>query len=328
MIAPNKVPLSEVVKSLVIRTKDKTGLSYADYMSFARDIWVEMNMSAIKDTKRVVIQVNRKHNSIALPEDFIQFSSISIFREGKIVPLVTNSELSEKIIDLSAHKYCECGSDLCANLSNYELIEEPIEIEMPDGQLQVFTKSIRRKVKADGSWVTEVSEPVKKYLAGVFTAVEMETREEYLCELDLSEGGCVKQTEQNRTKIYSFCGFHDLRHECGCPSLAQECLEQLGYKINASGRRIILPANHSYDHVIVRGYYQAKTKDILIPQVARKNMMDRLYFAGIEYDPKVPKYRRDEAKSAIVRSQTNMASDLSRMTISDLYHTISPLRIL
>lgn len=326
MIAPNKIPLSEVVKSLVFRVRDKLGLSYADYMSFAKDVWVEMNMHGLKDTKRVVVKVNRKINAIPIPEVFIQVSSVYIFRDGKIVPLLSNSKITDEIVDLAADKKCECGSDLCANIKNYELIEEQVEVEMPDGSLQVFTKTVRKKVNLDGSYVMEVNEPVKIYQQGIYVSVEMQSSEEYICALEVEENGCIKETKENRTKVVGACGFSDLRHECGCPTSPDECDPRLEYRI-VNGQ-ILLPSNHSYDHVIVRGYYDAKTRDILIPQVAKKNFMDRLFYAGIEYDMEVPEGKKEAARRAVQRSMTDMVSDLSRMTVSKLYSILSPKRIL
>lgn len=326
MNAPNKVPLSEAVKSLVKRSKDHSGLNYADYMSFAKDIWIEMNIRGIKDSKRFILKVDKKTNSVTLPEEAILFSTVYIFREGKIVPLLTNPNLHEGIIDPSAKKKCDCGSDICANVNNYEDIESVVRAQMPDGTFMDFVHTIRKKVKPDGRYVNEFTEPVKKYTDGIHTDTVLETWEEEICDLDLSEDGCIEDSDSNRTKIYTACGFVDLKHECGCPAVPEECVEKLEFNINDKGNRIVFPSNHSYDYVIVRAYVDVKTKDILIPQVCKKNFMDRVYYAGIEYDRNVPEYQKQSALRAISRSETNMIMDLSRMTIADLYNTISPQR--
>jgi hypothetical protein len=328
MIAPNRVSVLEMAKSLTLRSKDKLGVGLADYVEFGKDIFHELNMKGIKDAKRVVLKVNKKINSIELPGETLQVASLYRIDEcGTIVPFWSNPKISEDVIDLSADKQCDCGCDLCATIKNYEAIETTVTMDMPDSTTQSFTKTVTKIVKADGSWIRKITEPVMKYdNEGVHTATVMETTEEEICKFDVDKNGCVKDTEENQGKAYTNCGFVDLKHECGCPTRAIECPNNNDLKIDETGRRIILPTGHSYDHVIARIYYDLKTKDIMVPQVCKKVFMQKMFLAGIEFDNSVSTTRRMEVQRNIAGEESSMLSNLSRMTVSEFYKTALPKR--
>lgn len=325
MIAPNKVSGKEIVDSLLIRTKDKLGINRADYTSYLKDIWKKLNLKGIKESKRILIRVNRKNNSVEVPDDYFQFSTIYVFDDcGKIVPLAINTNLSEEIVDLSRQKGCDCGCDLCAQVSNYEAIEEVVPATMPNSSVEYFTKRIVKKVNADGSYIQEITEPQQIFLNGAHTETKLVTSSEYICKLDVADNGCVLDTEENKTKIYGQCGFVDLRHECGCPTLPDECNGAAQYNISDDGKRIILPSNYQHDYIILRYYFDKKTKDIEFPWVSKSLVMDEMYWAHIEYDPKVPRYVKIDIKNSIAQKLQTMLSDITRMTMSEMYKMVSP----
>lgn len=304
------------------------GVSLADYVSFGKDIYIELNMKGIKDAKRLVLKVNKKINSIELPGWAIQVASLYRIDEcGKIIPFWSNPKISDEVIDLSADKQCDCGCDLCATIKNYEPIESVVTMPMPDSTPQSFTKTVTKIVKADGSWIRKITEPVMKYdNQGVHTATVMETSEEKLCQFDVDKNGCIKDTKDNRGKAYTNCAFVDLKHECGCPTPPSECDQTNDYKIDETGRTIILPAGHSYDHVIARIYYDLKTKDIMVPQVCKKVFMQKMFFAGIEFDNNISANRRIEVQRNIAGEESSMLSNLTKMTVQEFYKTALPKR--
>lgn len=328
MIAPNRITALECARSLVLRSKDKLSITVADYMAFAKDIFSDLNMKGIKDAKRVVFPVNRKINTIDLDGDNIMIASVYRPDEcGIMIPMWSNPNIPETIKDLSAKKHCDCGCDLCAQVKNYEPLEENVSMEMPDGSNQTFRKSLYKYVKSDGSYIERLNEPIKKYdKEGVHIATVMDETETVLCNLDVNDKGCILDNKSNEKKIYANCSFVDLRHECGCPTSPNECSPRNDFKISDDGNRIILPPDHSYSHVVVRYYYDLKTKDILIPKVAKKVFMEKLYYEGIKFDKTVSAGHRFEVAQWISISESRMISDLSRMTLSETYRLLAPQR--
>jgi hypothetical protein len=182
-------------------------------------------------------------------------------------------------------------------------------------------------VKPDGSYIQRLNEPIKKYnAAGVHIATVMDETEELICGLDVDDKGCVCDSPENKKRLYANCGFVDLRHDCGCPTLSSECDIRNDFKISQDGNRIILPSDHSYSHVVVRYYYDLKTKDIMVPQVAKKVFMDKLYYEGIKYDKTVSQGHRIEIENRIAFGESRMISNLSKLTLSEIYRAIHPQR--
>lgn len=328
MIAPNRVSAYDCARSLVLRSKDKLGFTVADYMTFAKDIYHELNMRGIKDAKRVVYPVNRHMNTVDLEGDNIMVASV--YRPddcGVMIPMWSNPNIPDTIIDLSSKKVCDCGRDTCAQLKNYEPLEEVVQMEMPDNTSQSFRKTLYKYVKPDGSYIERLNEPIKRYdNSGTHISTVMEESERLICSLEVDDKGCVCDNDDNKQKIYSNCGFIDLRHECGCPTAPTECSERNDFKLSPNGNRIILPPDHSYSHIVVRHYYDLKTKDILIPQVSKKVFMEKLYYEGIKFDKTVSAGHRMEVASWIATSESRMITDLTKMTLSETYKTIHPKR--
>lgn len=332
MIAANRVPLGEVVDSLVFKQKDLQATMKASYLSEAKLLWKLMNLRTIKDSKRVIIDVDKGINSIKLPDDCYQFSSIYVYSNGRFVPLLINSNLSEDLVDLSEKKSCSCGcgSDLCANVRNYELIQSNESVGMPDGSQQVFVKTSRKSVAKDGSYFYEITEPIQIFdSAGVHIATELKTRVEEICKLDVDENGCVKDCEENKKKIYGVCGFNTIGDDCGKPVLWSDCIcPDLTYNVSDDGDRIILPSNLAYDKVVVRYFFDSKTSDIMIPIVAVQLFQMLLYAEFIKFDNKIPQYRRKEVASQIIILQSDLGTDLSRMTMANMYQAISRKKVI
>lgn len=330
MRVSNKIPAIEVVDSLLVRTDDMQGIKRARYMSVLKDVWKDMELAGIKDTKRIIVKVNKSTNTIMLPEEADEFASIYGFVNGRMEALLINTDLSEDLVDLSAHKSCgheDCKSDLCATVKNYELIEEVVLARMPDGNNQSFTKVSRKKINPDGSFILEVQEPIAKYTNGVHTSTEMNTSTEFICHLEVNEHGCVNDCEDNRKKVYENCVFCNIEHESGMPIFQDQCYNpNLTYNVSQDGRRIILPSNLSLSDVIVRFYYTQKTKDIMIPTVCKKLMMMKLKFELMEFDDKISASAKILLTRSIHTEESKMLRVLLRMTLAQLYHTITPKR--
>ena len=334
MNSPNRVTVEEIADGLLLRMGKllDTGLK-ARLMLLAKDLYKEMNMSGIKDTKRIIIDVKKNSNIIQLPSDNFMFSSISVLKNGKFTPLLVNQNISQDIIDLSFDKKCDCGCSLCASVKNYEIVQKQVSAEMPDGSFQVFTKTSRKKLNKDGSYYLVVSQPMPKYEDGVHVSTTMITEEELICKLEVVEdedGQChVCDTKENEKLVFRNCVYDTIANDCGRPFAISECDPlALGYNLSDSGDQIILPSKLSYDKVMVRYYADLPTKKILVPFVAKKYFIAKLYHEVIEYDREVPQYDKNASSLRIKETKVQMLLDLSRLTLSETYAAISPKRIL
>lgn len=331
MTVPNKSRLIDVVDSVLIRENDLQGIKRARYMLVAKEIYEETNLHGIKDSKRLICKVDKNTNSIYLPDEGLMFSTIYGIVNGKFQAFALNANISEDIIDLSAHKYCEngCGSQLCSDVKNYELVEENVYAPMPNGSSVLFRKTSRKKINPDGSYIYEITEPVKNYSAsGTHISTTLITRTEFICNLDIDDKGCVIENEDNKQKIWSVCGFHNIGEDCGKP-LDKSCFcPNLEYNVSTDGKRIILPSNLSLDTVLVRYYYSQKTKDIMIPFVAKNLFRLKLVYALKELMDNVSRGTKIDLERKIWAAENQMNTDLSRLTLSELYDVLSPKKVI
>lgn len=328
MIAPNTVTLSDAADGILLR-QDKlldTGLK-AKYLVILKDIYKETNMKSIKNSVRMVVPVHKGTNAVKLQPGNYMFSSASAMHNGKLTPLFINSNLIGDVIDLSGNKKCQndCGCELCGNASNYELIQVQVMAEMPNGDLQEFTKTSRKKVNKDGSYVLEVTEPIAVFEENIHVATELQTREEFICSLEVDEKGCVLDTKTNRKKFYASCNFDCFENECGRPINPSDCLVKPNeINISESGDTIFLPSNLCYDNLVVRVYVDLPTKDLRIPFVCKNYFMWRAYYESIMMNDKVQQYVKKDAETKMNKSETEMVIDLSRLTLSEQFAVIAP----
>jgi hypothetical protein len=319
--------IDEVVQSILSREGDVTGNYRWRYLEVAKEVFSELNLSAIKQTKRVLFTLDRRLNGIVLPDNYYKFSTISVInRDGRIEPLVFNSEINDDIVDQGLDKdcECECTDALCNYQRQYEGIEEQVEAIMPDDSRQYFTKTIRKRIAKDGSVFVQVNEPTAVYTDRVHTSTVLETTETLLCRLDIKECGCVKDNPHNRSlwdKHASNMVLHpeiDMVCEWGCPSPRYYPRSQT-YNISNDGRRIIFPSNFPFDKVLLRYYAFEKTKDILVPRMAKKALMAGIKFEVADYDKKETQGNINKWKKRYTDAIRALRDKMSACMLNEFY---------
>lgn len=266
----------DLVNGLMIREGDTDKRNRAVYLYLVKEVFQHLNLSVIRQTERVLLKVNKQLKCITAPDGYMTFSSISVPNEhGKFEPLIINENIDTDIVDLGASKKCgcECGcsSSYCSNIRNYELITSIVPAKMPDGSFQDFTSTTRKKVLQDGRYVREFTRPVEVYESNIHTSTELQTNTDTLCNLELEECGCIKDTKENEQLIFACCDSVSIAHDCGAP-VRQLRPDAKFYKISDKGNRIHFPANFPYDTVLLRFYSDRKTKDLRIPYLAAKTV--------------------------------------------------------
>lgn len=326
MISPNRVSASELIDDLLVLEDSMIDDGKkARYLLIFKRLWKRENMSGLKDSVRTIIDVQKGQNRIILPKESFMFSTVSVLDKGKFVPLLINSNLSQDTVDLSANKVCPCGcgSDLCAAVRNYELIQKKVSAKMPDSSFQTFTMTVKKKVNLDGSYIREITEPIAVFTNNIHTSTELQTREEYMCNLEVNEDGCVKECDDNHKKVWGNCQFNTIWNDCGKPIDLSECHPKIReYNISDDGESIILPSHFSYDKVVVRTYQTLPTKEIMIPFVCQDYIMASLVEEINKFDKKIQRYIKLDDKKRKDDYKEEMMINLSRMTISEIYDAI------
>lgn len=316
--------VSDAIKSIMSREGDFSAGKRLQYVEVAKEVYESLNLSVIKDVKRVVITVNEHLPTLPLPDDFFDFATLDyVDLHGQFIPLVFNDNLKEDLVDLSLASDCgcECGckSNLCSAAKNYETITEEVTMNLPNDTPKTFTKYSRKYVNPDGSFLQEVGEPVQVFDNGTWTDTRMEISQSFICKLEVKDCGCLADCEHNRTQLQENCCGITFEHECGCshPEFYKE--RTTTYNITKDGNRLILPPKFAFDKIVLRYYATIKTKDILIPRLGLKAFMTGLKKEMVLWDKKatdreLAKWEMEHSKAvAVFRRNTN------RMTLRDFY---------
>lgn len=331
-IIPNSTETpDEILKSLAAREGDITGNHFMRYRSVVRDVWRDLKLYAIKYTKRAFIQVDKRTNSITMPDDLLFRSSFSILDDcNKLQLLSINQELSDDIIDISLDHdcHCECGckSDLCGQIKSYEAIIEDTQELMPDDSYQTFTSVTRKRMDAGGRFVIERTFPVRIYTGGEWTGVELKTETEELCHLDTNPCGCVKTTKENCCKVDECCNADKFTTECGsflCPTPGA-----LAYNFSEEGSRIVFPSTFNHDKVLVRYYAEDKMSEIRVPLIAKPAFIYGIKSFVLPFDESQPLWRIRDFDKRYTDSRADLFTKLNGFTIKELKQVLVPKRLM
>jgi len=327
----NRIKVKEAVDDLLLREGDTAGINRARYMGVAKDIHRELKFAGLKESVRFLRPVLKTEGGmryVLLPDNTIMFTTVYVVdNKGVAIALVSNSKVKEDITDLSLIKTCGCdcgcSDNLCSKIRNYELIQTEETAKFPDGSIGTFTKTVRKVVKADGSLIYEITEPLKVYINGIHTGTRLNTREEHICKLEIKECGCVKDCESNHVEISEHIVFQDIDHDCGCPMRLKEVAGRITYNVSDDGNRLIFPSNFNHDTVFVRALVESQTKDITIPLIAKKAFMLMVKDEIIQFDVKAPEYVKKRSEGMVKDAVKTMNQNLSRLSLSDIYFTVS-----
>lgn len=324
---------NDLVDGLCMRENDLAKKNKPLYLLLVKEVFDELNLRVIRQTERVLLKVNKQLSCIQAPDGYKDFSSVSAPNKyGKFQPLIINPGIDTDIVDINASKkcgceVCECDCAYCSNVRNYELISSIVSAKMPDESYQDFTKTYRKKILKDGSYVTEITEPVENVVNNVHISTTLQTRTEYLCKLEIKECGCIKPTEQNEKLIFTHCDAVSISHDCGAPVRQLEPDTKF-YKLSSKGNRIHFPPHFPYDTVLLRYYADRKTKDLRIPYLAKKCV--RL---GIKAEQTTFQAPGSKENLTFIRlydvEKENLAKEIGKLKLSDFYaHVLGEFNVL
>lgn len=325
--------VGEYITSLLSREGDIGGTRRLQYIEVAKDVFNDLKLTAIKQTKRVLLTMDPHLRCFVLPADYYKFSTISVInRYGRLEPLVYNAAIMEDIVDLGADRNCEsecsCTDALCNYTKGYETITEQVTAIMPDETTSTFTKIIRKHINRDGSVYMEVTEPVAIYdnsSPRIHTATSLQTTSTFLCKLELEpECGCVIDNKWNRDlwgtngTSLATCGGDDLMIEWGCPS-PDYYPSSLTYNFSDDNKRIVFPPDFAHRKVLLRYYAYETTKDIRIPYLAKKAFIIGIKKELSLFNDKMPKWQKDEWKLNYNAAVEVLRSKMTALMLNEFY---------
>jgi hypothetical protein len=321
----------EIIKSLLRREGDTAGINFLKYRSVVLDLWRDMNLHTVKFVKRYLIGVNKNTNSLDLPEEFLFPSSFSVLDEcNKFQSMTVNNHLHDDIVDISADKncHCECGckGTLCGQIKTYESIIEETQELMPDDTTKTFTSVTRKRTDADGKFYIERTMPVRIYEDGDWVDVVLKTESEELCQLEVSDCGCVKDTKDNECKVNAHCNANTFAEECGLTFCNPQSKLQFNY--SEQGNRIVMPSNFDYDKVMVRCFVELPITELRVPLVAKKAFMIGLKSYTLPYDKNEPQWRIRDFERRFIDANAELYSLLNRYSLKQVMQVLNPHRVM
>jgi hypothetical protein len=297
----------QLVRDLCIREEDYVQSKRLRYMSFVKDAFIKLDLKTVMQTKRVALPVSKDLNYIPTPADYLELESIAApDHNGKLKTMVVNTKVQVDVADLTLAKRCgcDCGCehDYCSMVRNYEGIAGTLAMELPDGTLKTFNTFFRKIVMKNGDLVEEKTIPVKNYQNNIHISTTLQTVVEVLCRLEIKECGCVKHNDHNRSSIEKWCHAVDVKTECGCghrevPEGNLEC------NIEEDGSRIYLPSDFRPDFIVLRYFANSKTKNILIPYLAKEPMMAAIKVIDTTFG------KKEKAQSGFWKNELKQSTD-------------------
>lgn len=313
-------PINEVIGDALLGNHDTLMRGKGRMLRWSKDVYLDMNMGAMKKCKRDRFQINKRTNTIKMPCEYQYLSSVNIMdHKGVEWPVYRNERLHIDIVDIGASPDCaceyKCGFKLCNTVKGYEAITEVKSDFLPNGTPISFACVSRKSVDLNGFLYLERQYPQRIYNDGVWTDTILFTENEKLCECEVNEHGCLCDTEENINKICDACGGADilggipvggnaqcppqkqdntwiyhcnskqdwLNVQCGgMPRFRNHCNNI--YNISELGDTLIFPHDFGFDSVIVRYYYDVSLKNMEIPLIAVPTFIMGLKFWDHQFD--------------------------------------------
>jgi hypothetical protein len=327
-------------------------------LKWSKYVWQDLNLTAVKKARRARFGINKRTNTVDMPCDFLQLSSVSVIDKfGIEYPVYRNSRVTDDIVDVAATKNCgceyNCNSKLCNTIKGYESVVSTKEDKNPDGSTASFECIDRKAVDDQGFFYEQTQYPKRIYVDGVWTETILFTEDRKLCKVEVDEHGCVCDTEENLNALCDSCGFTSLNTsiccvggtsqappndtcntwvyycnnkldwfsvQCGCFPCSKSEFSNI-YNISELGDRLIFPANFGWDNVMIRWYEDSSDADI--PIIAIDTFVAGLKWWDCRFNDKKLKLAKvyESDYSAL---KFGLVKELNKYRIAELGKIVSP----
>lgn len=355
------IPIQDAIKLLSLGNEDYLQRSKGRYLTWAKHVWQDMNLQTVKVAKREIFYINKRTNTVQLPCDNLQLSSVNVIdRHGVIYPVYRNDRLHDDIVSVESAKDCaceyKCGYQLCNTVKGYEAITSVKSDFLPNGNPISFTCVDRKAIDSNGFLYEETQYPLRTYLSGVWVDTVLHTEQKKLCNIDLDDNGCICDTEKNVNAICSTCCGHGESNDgisvggnAMCPPSPQDdtwiyyCNTKIDwfgvqcgnyprglnncnnniYNISELGDRLIFPHNFGFDKVLIRYYADVNLNDLQIPLIALDTFLIGLKWWDARFNDKKQQLA-DHYQQQYSRLKFGLTMELNKYRIAELRMIVTP----
>src|SRR5271170_726830 len=198
--------IDSITDSLCLRSGDLPRRNKGIYLDCANDVYLDLNLTTIKMTKRELFQVNKRTNSVDLPSNNMGVFEVSVMdHKGAIWPMYLNDSIYRDIPQVSAAKNCacenQCGYSLCNLVKGYEAVVSTQSDILPNGSPVSFQCINRVSIGKNGIVYKETQGIQRVFTNGVWTDTILVTTSTEMCQCEIDVNGCICDTEQNENSL-------------------------------------------------------------------------------------------------------------------------------
>lgn len=360
------LPVQEVIRLPLLGNHDYLLRSKGRFLTWAKLVWDDMNLSSMKVAERQYFSINKRTNSIDLPCDFTQLSSVNIVHCGVFYPVYRNESIRQNdYTEVFAAKDCaceyKCGYKMCNTIKGYEAVKTVLCDKMPDGSDISFNCIERKAIDGNGFLYTQTQYPLRIYHSGIWVDTVLHTENTKLCAVEVDKNGCCCDTEENIDRICGACGLNDDNNNIPfggdanhppnekdtkwiyyCDRKADWFSVQCGnypyglpnqcnniYNISELGNRLIFPHNFGFDRVMVRYYVDPDLNNMQIPRIAVDTFIAGLKWYDVKWNDN-PKTQALESKygDRYAVMKFGLLRELNKYRIAELSKIIAPKKSL
>lgn len=330
------IPLSKLVKDFCLKQGNLKETAVFQQLVYARWAWKELFRLSIWEIKNVVLDLNCRDQTIVLPNDCERMMNIYVLdRERKLQPLTCDPGIST--VEINCIKpNCSCSNcngegTLCAAAeSGISYTTETVLI-----QGNPYTLSTWTRYGGSGAVQQEQSIPT---LNANDNTVTYTTEISTLCNVEVTDKGCIKSTPENMELLRTHCGCDTFpERSCGFRrnwyhhGLIPQPWNYYGYwNVNAADRSIIHIFRHdngrNHNHgndinkVIVSYQTNGETsgEEILIPEYAQFAVEMGMLWQQKLYNPRAGNGDKEFAESKWLGAKTLVNKHLNPIRLDDL----------
>lgn len=360
---PKFIPIRTALDLPMLGNDDFQKRDKGRLLTWSKYVFLDMNMSSMKIAVREEYQINKRTNTIELPENTVQLCSVNVMdRCGQFYPVFRNNSLKvDDIVDIPADKDCaceyKCGYRLCNLIKGYEAVSSVKSDFMPDGSPVSFTCIDRKAIDDNGFLYEQTQYPLREFLSGVWVDTVLHTENKKLCKVETDANGCCCDSEANINIVCHSCGIADSNYQpplggtancppnnttdtwiyycnskldwfsiqCGCfpAGIHNECNNI--YNITELGDRLIFPHNFGHDKVMIRRYVDMNLNDLQIPFVSLETFITGLKWWDCRWnDKKQPLADKYGRQYALMKF--GLLKELNKYRIAELGKILCPTK--
>lgn len=336
------IPLSKIVKEFCLKQGNMKETAVFQQLVYARWAWKELFRKYIWQIKNQVLQVDCNNHTICLPDDCERLINIYVIdNQRKLQPLTCDPGISTVEINCIV-PHCSCTNcngqgTLCAAAeAGITYTTEQINIQGTN-----YTKETWVRYNGNGAVQQQTKTPA---LNSANSSIEYVTDITTLCNIEVTDKGCIKPTPSNMELLNSYCGCNAFTPETTgynrpwcrtAPGLIPQPYNNYGYwNVNAANpstihifrndngynANVLSPERNVINQVIISYQTNGETPgdEILVPQYAQMAMEMGIMWQQRLFNPRASMGEKDYAKLQWGAARLDVNKHLNPIRMEDV----------